>query len=100
MPKPMLAALAVPLATAAVLSAAALVTREPGTALASEGMRATNTVTPGRAGAAEVEGTWTITPREDGRLQLNLHYETSNWGRGIDRADLQGLSDAAVESHT
>jgi hypothetical protein len=98
MSKSTLAALAVPFATAAVLAATALITREPAAALASEGMHVTTTFTAGRA-AAEVEGTWTITPRDDGRLQLNLHYEeNSNWGRGIDRADLRGLSDDALNA--
>src|SRR5688572_11308102 len=97
MSKPTLAALAVPFATAAVLAATALVTREPAAALASEGIRVTATVTPGRSDAAAMEGTWTITPRDDGRLQLNLQYEeNSNWGRGIDRTDLRGLSDEAM----
>jgi hypothetical protein len=100
MQKPTIAALAVPFATVAVLSATALITREPKNALASEGIHVTTTFTAGRSDAAAVEGTWTITPREDGRLQLNLHYETSNWGRGIDRADLRGLSDAAVNATT
>jgi hypothetical protein len=96
-------------ATAAVLAAAVLVAREPRTALASdgihraakEGIHRTARLTPARA-EDDLEGTWTITPnRRDGRLQLNLHYETSsNWGRGIDRADLQGLSDEALNAAT
>lgn len=100
MRKTLIAALAVPFATAAVLSATALVDRGPGAALASEGIHLTATVTAPRSGA-RVEGTWTITGREDGRLQLNLTYENnSNWGRGIDRADLAGLTDEAMNATT
>lgn len=92
-------------ASAAVLAATALVTREPATALASEGIRLTASVTsphtPSARAAAELEGTWTITTgRGDGRLQINLHYEQSNWGRRIDRADLLGLADDAVNAAT
>jgi hypothetical protein len=48
---------------------------------------------------AEVEGRWTLDRRTDGRMQLNLMYEeNSNWGRGIDRADLAGLTEAQIDA--
>ncbi|WP_420129227.1 hypothetical protein [Longimicrobium sp.] len=100
MHKPLIAALAAPFATA-VLAAVVLVAREPAAALASEAIHLTASVTSTRVAAA-IEGTWTLTPtRTDGRLQLNLSYENNaNWGRGIDRADLAGLSDEVLNATT
>lgn len=49
-----------------------------------------------RRPAEPTEGTWTLQAREDGTMQMGLHFGTSNWGRPIDRADLVGLTDAQV----
>lgn len=102
MSKPTLAALAVPIAAAALLTAGTLVTREPAPAIAGDGVHATTTIHVTRSpGAVDEEGTWTITERENGRLQLNLHYETnSSWGRSVERADLRGLTDEQLRSGT
>jgi hypothetical protein len=43
--------------------------------------------------AQPVEGTWTISQgRSDGRLQLQLQWNSSTWGRGIASSDFDGLS--------
>lgn len=50
--------------------------------------------------AQQTEGTWTLTRKTNDRLQLDLHSSRSNWGNSIDRSDLSGLSDAAIDSRT
>lgn len=43
---------------------------------------------------AQIEGTWTAGPRDDGRVQLGIDVDGSNWSSGFPRADLQGLTEA------
>lgn len=49
---------------------------------------------------AQLEGTWTAGPRDDGRVQLTVNVDASNWSSGFARADLRGLTDAQLASPT
>lgn len=42
--------------------------------------------------AATQEGSWTATVQGDGRMQLMLHWDRSNWGHAVALTDLVGIS--------
>jgi hypothetical protein len=52
------------------------------------------------AAASPNEGTWTLTDRDGERMQLMLHWGTSNWGRSIDAAELRGLTAQQIGAAT
>jgi hypothetical protein len=102
-----IASLAILLGTAAVLSATGkgpMRVKKPISSLpaVTATAPASHARTPAlRRAGAQIEGRWTLDARENGEMQINLSYErNSNWGHSIDRADLEGLTDAQINSAT
>jgi hypothetical protein len=52
------------------------------------------------AAASPTEGTWTLNEGAGPRMQLMLHWGTSNWGRGIDLGELRGLTRQQIDAST
>lgn len=81
--------------TAVQITAALLLTATAVIAAAASTPKRDTRMTP-RAAADTTEGTWTLTRNEDGRMQLNLQFGTSSWGRPLERAELRGLTDEQI----